>query len=112
MMAERPPQGAQKYLDREVVSADGARLGIVGKLLSNRFQEVPEWLVVEAGVFGRKRLIVPVAGSELGDEIVMLAYTREVVEAAPHADPDGSTGTLSAEEEDALNAHFGLGAQT
>ena len=110
MMAERPPQGAEKFLDRDVVTSDGAKLGVASKLLKNRISEVAEWLVVESGLLGRKRYVVPLAGSELGDDIVVLAYKSDLVHAQPHAEPDDETDTLTAEGENALNVHFGLGA--
>jgi len=110
MMADRPPQGVDKYLDREVMSSDGHKLGIAAKLLKSRVDRVPEWIVVESGLLGRKRVIIPLAGSELADNHVTIPYTVELVHAQPHAEPDNETGTLSSDAEDALNAHFGLGA--
>src|SRR5688572_24819260 len=110
MMADRPPQGADKYLDREVMTSDGAKLGIVAKLLKNRVSEIPTWIVVEAGLLGRKRYVVPLAGSDLNDDSVLLGYTNDQVTAAPQAEPDDETDTLKAEDEDALDRHFNLGA--
>ena len=110
MMADRPPIGADKYLDREVITSDGTRLGISAKLLKNRLSEVAEWMVVEAGLFGRKRMIIPIAGSELAHDHITIPYTHEMVGGEPHAEPDDETNTLHAEDEDRLNAYFGLGA--
>jgi hypothetical protein len=109
MMAEQPPHGVEKYLDAEVVSSDGQKLGHVSKLLNNRVTRVPEWIVVEAGLLGRDKLIVPLAGSDFGNGLVMIAYKSEQVHAAPHTDLDDDA--LPPEGEDALNRHFGLGAQ-
>ena len=110
MMAEQPPQGAEKYLDREVITSDGKKLGEGSKLLKNRVSEIPEWIVIETGLFGRKRIVVPLAGSDLGEDSVTIPYTSEVVEAQPHTEPDDENDTLPAADDDALNRHFGLGA--
>lgn len=109
-MPERQPQGIEKYLDLDVMSSDGHRLGVASKIIENRVTEVPEWLVVEAGLLGRKRLVVPLAGSSIDDNKVVIPYTSENVSAAPHdVDPDDG---LTHEEEDALGQHFNLGTYT
>jgi hypothetical protein len=109
-MAERQPQGAEKYLGREVVTSDGQKVGIGARLLKNRVNEIPEWLVVEAGLLGRRRYIVPLAGSDLGDDRVTIPYTSDVVSAQPHVEPDEDANALPLDAEDALNQYFGLGA--
>jgi hypothetical protein len=108
MMAEQPPQGIDKYLDREVYTADGKKLGTASKLLKNRVTGVAEWLVVGAGLLGREKYVVPLAGSDLGEDRVNIAYSSDQVGAEPHVEPENDT--LPAEAEDAFNAHFGLGA--
>jgi hypothetical protein len=110
MMANLPPQGVDKYLDREVVTSDGAKLGIAAKLLKNRVSEIPAWIVVEAGLLGRKRYVVPLAGSELNEDSVLISYSNDQVTAAPQAEPDDETDTLTPDDEDALDRHFNLGA--
>jgi hypothetical protein len=110
MMAEEPVQGIEKYLDRDVYTADGKKLGTASKLVKNRVTEVAEWLVVGAGLLGREKFVVPLAGSDLSGDRVTIAYTDEVVVGEPHAEPDNETGALPPEAEDALNSHFGLGA--
>jgi hypothetical protein len=111
MMAGQPPHGVEKYLDAEVVSADGQKLGHAAKLLNNRVTGVAEWIVVEAGLLGREKLIVPLAGSDFAEGLVMVAYKSDQVHTAPHTEPDDDAGALPPEGEDALNRHFGLGAQ-
>jgi hypothetical protein len=110
MMADRPPQGAEKYLYREVVTSDGAKIGVAAKLLKNRVSEIPAWIVVEAGLLGRKRYVVPLAGSDLNEDSILLGYSNDQVTAAPQADPDDETDTLRPDDEDALDRHFNLGA--
>lgn len=108
MMAEQPARGIDKYLDRDVYTQDGKKLGVASKMLKNRVTEVAEWLVVEKGLLGREKYIVPLAGSNLGEDRVNIAYSTEQVDAEPNGDHDDDA--LSPEAENALNAHFGLGA--
>ena len=110
MMADQPARGIDKYLDREVYTADGKKLGTSAKLLRNRVTDMAEWLVVEAGLLGREKYVVPLAGSELGDDRVNIAYDSDMIGSHPHADPDSDNGALSSEDEDALNHYYGLGA--
>jgi len=112
MMADRPPQGADKYLDREVMTSDGARLGVAAKLLKNRVSEVPAWIIVEAGLLGRKHFVVPLAGSDLNEESITIGYSNAQVTSAPQTEPDDENDTLTPEDEDALDHHFGLGASS
>ena len=110
MMAEQPPRGIDKYLDRDVYTADGKKLGTASKLLKNRVTDVAEWLVVEAGLLGREKYIVPLAGSDLAEDRVNIGYSSDQVGDAPHVEADNGATALPPEAEDALNAHFGLGA--
>jgi hypothetical protein len=110
MMAEQPARGIDKYLDRDVYTADGKKLGTASKLVKNRVTDVAEWLVVGGGLLGRERYIVPLAGSDLAEDRVTIAYSSEQVASEPRAEPDNDTGALPPEAEDALNAHFDLGA--
>jgi hypothetical protein len=106
MMPERQLQGAEKFLDCDVVTADGRRIGIASRIIDGRVNEVPAWIVVESGMLNRKRAIVPVAGAELRDDEVYSPFASDVIEAQP---PLTDGDELTAEDEDELNRHFGLG---
>ena len=106
MMPERQLQGAEKFLDRDVISADGKRIGTASRIIEGRVNEVPEWIVVDSGLLNRKHTIVPLAGAELRDDEVLSPFASDVIDAQPEV---GNGDELSPEEEDALNRHFGLG---
>jgi hypothetical protein len=107
-MLEHPqPQGVEKYLGKAVFSTDGERLGVLDRFIPNRLTSVPEWMVLEAGLFGSKRFIVPLAGSEFEDHQVRLGYPALTVTGEPAVEAGEE---LTPEAEALLEAHFGLGA--
>ncbi len=106
MQREPKPQGAEKFLGKEVISEDGQKLGVADRFINNRLTEIPQWIVVEAGLFGMKKLVVPVAGSSLDEMGVHIPFSKDSVVQEPEVDVDG----LNPESEDALNSYFGLGA--
>lgn len=108
-MREPEVRGLDKYVGKGLVSSDGEKLGTIASFVPNRVTEIPEWMVVEAGLFGSKQLIVPVAGSEFEEDGVRLAYPKQVVVEEPEVE---DANELSAEAESMLEAYFGLGAET
>ena len=106
MLPERQLQGAELFLDRDVNTCDGHKVGVSQRLIENRVTEVPEWIAVEAGLFGREHLLVPLAGAKRDEDTIMLPYPKEVIESAPPVDPDG----LSPGQEDLRSRHSGLGS--
>ena len=106
-MREPEARGLDKHLGNNLVSSDGEKLGTIARFLPNRVTEIPEWMVVEAGLFGTKQLVVPVAGSEFQDDVVRVAYPKQVVIEEPDFE---DAEELSAEAEAMLESYFGLGA--
>ena len=107
-MQEPRLHGADKLLGKPVLTTSGEKLGTADHFINSRITDVPEWIVVESGLLGLKKLIVPVAGIVLDDDGVHIPYTSEQVRNEPESNPD----SLTPEMDDALNAHFGLGAST
>lgn len=107
MLDRGPDHVHEMFIGREVVTADGHKVGVAGRVILNRITDVPEWLVVESGLFGRDHHIVPIAGSDISNSIILLACKRDAIENAPNGLEEGE---LPADAEDALNRHYGLGA--
>lgn len=107
-MREPEIRGLDKHLGSSLVSSDGEKLGTIARFLPNRVTEVPEWMVIDAGLFNTKQLVVPVAGSEFEDHAVRIAYPKQVVIEEPDFE---DAEELSAEAESILEAYFGLGTQ-
>jgi hypothetical protein len=110
MMPERQPQAIERFIGLPLHTTAGDEIGTVGRFLTNRVSDLPEWLVVEQGILGPRTLIVPMAAASLEeDERVVSPYELSLIEAQPDVEIDGDVLTI--ESEDALNEHFGLGAR-
>jgi hypothetical protein len=109
MMPERQPQAIERFIGLPLHTSAGEEIGTVGRFLTNRVSDLPEWLVLEQGITGGSTLIVPMAGAALEeDERVVSPYASSLIEAQPDIEIDGDVLTIGSE--DALNEHFGLGA--
>jgi hypothetical protein len=106
-MPQEPHRWTDRYLGRKLISVEGEAIGSIESLFYNRIDEVPEWFVVSSGFLGRQHYVVPIAGSEVGEDGVHVPYTSEVISEEPAVKADDE---LTSEGESILGAYFGLGA--
>ena len=106
-MADRSPEEMYaNWVGHSAHDPDGNKLGTIQDIYFDDESDQPSWITVNTGLFGRKVNFVPLEGSsttESGEDLVV-AYGEDQVKAAPKVDADGS---LSAEEERELYAHYG-----
>jgi uncharacterized protein (TIGR02271 family) len=102
------PQMTEAYdwRGREIVDADGDRVGTLEELFRDEETEQPEWAVVRTGMFGKKLSFVPIQGAEPTGEDVRVPFSKDQINDAPKI--DDSDGQLSQQEEAELYAHYGL----
>ncbi|MBJ7596900.1 PRC and DUF2382 domain-containing protein [Candidatus Nephthysia bennettiae] len=95
----------QSVAGKDVIGADGEKIGKVEDLYFDRDTDQPEWVSVTTGFFGSHRSLVPLA--EASDEGAQLRvpYSKDQVKEAPHYDPGQE---LSEEEEADLFRHYGM----
>ncbi len=89
---------------RPLYASDGERLGEVDAVLEDIQTRKPEWLAISSGAMGRKRLLIPVAGSEARDQGIFVRYSAEQIRSTPQVEGD----EVSQETERRLYAHYGL----
>jgi PRC-barrel domain len=113
---------SERWVGRTAFDADATRLGKIEAIYHDDVTGQPEWAAVKVGSVER---LVPLAGAtrhrpidELDDdddddtpedereEDLRLAFTTEVVAAAPHFELDDE-GHLSAADEQTLYSHYG-----
>jgi hypothetical protein len=70
-----------------VYASDGDRIGRIWAIVSDEGSREPELISISTGLFGRKRLFVPVQGARLDDDGVDVAYTKEEIKNSPDVDP-------------------------
>jgi hypothetical protein len=62
------------------------------------------WLLVETGLLGTRQSFAPIHGSRLdGEQLVMLAVSKDQVKDAPDIDTDAH---ISESEQDALRQYY------
>jgi uncharacterized protein (TIGR02271 family) len=93
------------YFNCTVVSANGGKIGPVGNVFVDEGTDNPEWVTVKTGMFGNKESFVPVAGSSISGDDLVVPFSKDQVKDAPKFDADHS---LSEEDEAALYAHYGV----
>jgi hypothetical protein len=98
------PQDTEHYLRRTAVDAEGNRIGKITKVYLDDQAGQPEWILVETGLFGTRQSFAPIRGSRFdGDQLVVLAVSKDQVKDAPNIDPDAR---ISDSEVDALRQYY------
>ena len=109
MMPNPQREGLDGWLGADVVSQDNQEVGKVERYLLDRITEVPTWIVVDGGLLGLNRRIVPLGGASFEDGRIVIASAQDIVASQPQAQIDGDV--LEPDDETALSEHFGLGAK-
>jgi uncharacterized protein (TIGR02271 family) len=97
---------AYDWRGREIVDADGDKVGTLEELFRDEDTEQPEWAAVRTGMFGKKLSFIPIQGAEPMGEDVRVPFSKAQIKDAPKI--DDSDGQLSQEEEAELYAHYGM----
>jgi uncharacterized protein (TIGR02271 family) len=88
-----------------VYDSAGEKIGKVEEIFYDQQTRVPEWIGIGTGLFGTKRVLVPVKGAQVSDDGLTVAYSKEQVKDSPDIDED----EISQQCEADLAAHYGLG---
>ena len=88
-----------------VYSADGEKIGSVEEIFVDDQTEQPEWIGLGTGLFGTKRVLVPVEGASMREGGVLVPYSKEQVKGSPDIDSD----EIGQDTEAQLYSHYGLG---
>jgi uncharacterized protein (TIGR02271 family) len=91
---------------RRLRSRDGHDIGKIDQLYADSEGGSPTFVTVNTGLFGSNTTFVPVGDASMQGDDLAVPYSKDQVKDAPNVAPDGE---LSAEEEDRLYAHYGLG---
>ena len=97
---------AYDWRGREIVDADGDKVGTVEELFHDQDTQQPEWAAVRTGLFGTKLSFVPIEAAEPAGESVRVPFSKAQIKDAPKI--DDSDGQLSQQEESELYEHYGM----
>ena len=87
-----------------VYDAVGDKIGKVEEIFYDQQTHVPEWVGIGTGFFGTKRVLVPVKGTQVTEDGLLVAYPKDQVKDSPDIDSD----EISQEREAELSAFYGL----
>jgi uncharacterized protein (TIGR02271 family) len=90
---------------RPVYDSAGEKIGKVEEIFYDYESNQPEWIGLGTGMFGTKRVLVPVEGASIESDRVTVAYTKEQVKDSPDIDGDA----ISADTERDLYNYYSLG---
>ena len=97
---------AYDWRGRDIVDADGDKVGTVAELFRDEDTEQPEWAAVRTGLFGTKLSFVPIQNAEASGESVRVPFSKSQIKDAPKI--NDSDGQLSQQEEAELYEHYGM----
>ena len=97
---------AYDWRGRDIIDADGDKVGTLEELFRDEDTQEPEWAAVRTGMFGTKLSFVPIQGAEPRGEDVQVLFSKAQIKDAPRI--DNSDGQLSRDEEARLYEHYGL----
>ena len=97
---------AYDWRGRDIIDADGHKVGTLEELFRDEDTQEPEWAAVRTGMFGTKLSFVPIEGAEPRGEDVQVLFSKAQIKDAPRI--DDSDGQLSQDEEARLYEHYGL----
>ena len=97
-------QRPSRVVGKNVVGADGEKIGKVEEFYLDTETQQPEWVAVSTGFFGSHVSLVPLAEASETDGDLRVPYSKDQVKSAPHYDPGRE---LSQEDEADLFRHYG-----
>jgi uncharacterized protein (TIGR02271 family) len=80
------------------------KIGRVDEVFYDLQTNQPEWIGIGTGIFGTKRVLVPVEGAQPSSDGLRVAYAKDVVKESPDVDAD----QIDPETARALYHHYGL----
>jgi uncharacterized protein (TIGR02271 family) len=90
---------------QDLYDRDGDKIGTIEEFYIDAETGVPEWALVNTGLFGTKSSFVPLQNAGDEGDTLRVPYEKAQVKDAPRIDPDGE---LSQREEAELYRHYGL----
>lgn len=76
-------------LGSKVNDSEGSSVGKVSAKMIDPVVDSPDWVVVAAGLLGRKQYLCPLRGAEDVDGELRLGWSKDTITSAPEASDDG-----------------------
>jgi hypothetical protein len=95
----------EEWKGQDVVDRDGEKIGKLEDVYFEAGSRDAVFGCVKSGMFGRRHLLVPLAGASVSRDHVRVAYSQEQVKDGPQTEPGA---TLEAAMEQELAHHYGI----
>jgi sporulation protein YlmC with PRC-barrel domain len=105
-MGELDIDTALEWRGRKVIDRNGEEIGTLAEIYLDE-DERPHWGSIRTGLFGTRETLVPLTDARREGDVLRLPYDQDRVTEAPNLDPDVQ---LSADEEQQLYRHYGVGS--
>jgi len=96
---------ATEWTGRDLYDLDGDRIGTVEDVIYGDATGGLKWLVVETGLFGLKKIMVPAGEVRRSGDRLSVPHTKERVKDAPKVDDEQA---LTQADESRLCRYYGL----
>lgn len=101
-----PAENLRDWRGEKVVDPEDNKIGDLEAIYVDTATDEPAFATVKVGFIGRHKLVfVPLAGATVAPSFVRVRFDKKTVGDAPSIDLDGE---LTATEEPAVFAHYGL----
>jgi uncharacterized protein (TIGR02271 family) len=94
---------ANQYIGRRAVDPQGSKIGLVGQVYLDDETGRPDWATVNTGLFGSRENFVPLRGSRIDGDDLVLPFDKDVVKDSPEI---ADSSHLDLDEEQSLYAYY------
>ena len=94
---------ANQYIGRRAVDPQGSKIGLVGQVYLDDETGRPDWVTVNTGLFGTRENFVPLRGSRIDGDDLVLPFDKDVVKDSPEIT---DSRHLDLDEEQSLYAYY------
>lgn len=95
----------REWREKDVVDVSGDKIGALEAIYFDTATDEPAFGTVRTGLVSKKLLFVPLGGARVSPKHLRVTVSKSVVKEAPSIETDGE---LSAAQEPAVFAHYGL----
>src|SRR4051794_34665462 len=85
--ANVPVESLAEWRGADVLDKEGDKLGKLDDVYYDAETDLPAFVTVKAGVFGKHLKLVPLAGATAGRAHVRVIFTKDDLKSAPKIDP-------------------------
>jgi len=94
---------ADQYIGLRAVDPQGCKIGSVGQVYLDDETGQPDWVTVNTGLFGTRENFVPLRGSRIDGDDLVLPFEKDVVKDSPEI---ADASHLDTDEEQSLYAYY------